>query len=240
MIGLFNDPFFSDPFYFWDPSGSRRKELRREQERQRLREQRARDLRRLREYEDARMMYMDYDDSDSDDEYERQLESILETHRKHKEERRARKAKLEAALAREREERAKASEKGNEKENASGAEPDMNETPGNISVRTRSTISRLNGVEHVMKEVYDGRTGERQVIETKRIGDKSITVHRHTDKSGNVSERETRENVDDDDVSSFHESWSKLTGSPSSSTESLKHESNGEESKCCPQTEVKE
>jgi len=49
------------------------------------------------------------------------------------------------------------------------------------------------------------------VIETRRIGDKSMTLHRITDENGVVEEHETRKNIKDEEVEDFKRNWSTKT-----------------------------
>ena len=71
-----------------------------------------------------------------------------------------------------------------------------------------SMYSGSDGVQHIFREEHDSKTGKHKVIETRRIGDKSMTLHRVTDKDGNVEEHETRKNINnDDELEAFKKDW---------------------------------
>lgn len=74
-----------------------------------------------------------------------------------------------------------------------------------------SCISRMysgsDGVQHIYREESDSKTGKKKVVETRRIGNKSMTLHRVTDKDGKVEEHETRKNIKDDEVDEFKKQW---------------------------------
>ena len=70
-----------------------------------------------------------------------------------------------------------------------------------------SMYSGSDGVQHIFREEHDSKTGKHKVIETRRIGDKSMTLHRVTDKDGHVEEHETRKNIKDDEVEQFKKDW---------------------------------
>ena len=70
-----------------------------------------------------------------------------------------------------------------------------------------SMYTGSDGVQHMYREEMDSKTGNRKVVETRRIGDKSMTLQRVTDKDGKVEERETRKNINDDEVEQFKKDW---------------------------------
>ena len=71
-----------------------------------------------------------------------------------------------------------------------------------------SMYSGSDGVQHIFREEHDSKTGKHKVVETRRIGDKSMTLHRVTDKDGNVEEHETRKNIEnDEDLEAFKKEW---------------------------------
>jgi hypothetical protein len=72
-----------------------------------------------------------------------------------------------------------------------------------------SMYSGSDGVQHIYREEHDSKTGKHKVIETRRIGDKSMTLHRVTDKDGKIEEHETRKNIKDDEVEEFKKEWTK-------------------------------
>ena len=73
-----------------------------------------------------------------------------------------------------------------------------------------SMYSGADGVQHILREEHDSKTGKHKVVETRRIGDKSMTLHRVTDKDGKVEERETRKNIaNDDELEAFKKEWIK-------------------------------
>ena len=83
---------------------------------------------------------------------------------------------------------------------------DENEEPQYYSFSS-SMYSGSDGVQHIFREEHDSKTGKHKVIETRRIGDKSMTLHRVTDKDGKVEEHETRKNIKDDEVEQFKKEW---------------------------------
>jgi len=70
-----------------------------------------------------------------------------------------------------------------------------------------SMYTGSDGVQHMYREEMDSKTGNKKVVETRRIGDKSMTLQRVTDKDGHVEERETRKNIKDDEVEQFKKDW---------------------------------
>ena len=78
--------------------------------------------------------------------------------------------------------------------------------PEYYSFSTR-VYSGSDGVRHIVKEEVDSVTGKKRIVETKRIGDKSITIQKTTDKDGNTEEKETRKNIKDDEIAKFNDDW---------------------------------
>ena len=71
-----------------------------------------------------------------------------------------------------------------------------------------SMYSGSDGVQHIYRDEVDSKTGQHKVVETKRIGDKSLTTQRVTNKDGTVDERETRKNIkDDEEAAAFKKDW---------------------------------
>ena len=70
-----------------------------------------------------------------------------------------------------------------------------------------SMYSGSDGVQHIFREEHDSKTGKSKTVETRRIGDRSMTLHRVTDKDGHVEEHETRKNIKDDEVEQFKKDW---------------------------------
>ena len=70
-----------------------------------------------------------------------------------------------------------------------------------------SVYSGSDGIQHIIKEEIDSVTGKKRIVETKRIGDKSITIQKTTDKDGNTEEKETRKNIKDDELAKFNTDW---------------------------------
>ena len=121
------------------------------------------------------------------------------------------------------EEKPKAEEKKDE---------DEDEEPQYYSFSS-SMYSGSDGVQHIFREEHDSKTGKHKVIETRRIGDKSMTLHRVTDKDGNVEEHETRKNINnDDELEAFKKDWiarnvpesHKLTAPQKEQPKAVKHE----------------
>ena len=70
-----------------------------------------------------------------------------------------------------------------------------------------SMYTDSDGIQHMYREETDSKTGKKKVIETRRIGNKSLTLHRVTDKDGNIEEHETRKNLNDNEVDQFKKDW---------------------------------
>ena len=70
-----------------------------------------------------------------------------------------------------------------------------------------SMYTGSDGVQHMYREETDSKTGKKKVVETRRIGNKSMTLQRVTDKDGHVEEHETRKNIKDDEVEQFKKDW---------------------------------
>ena len=96
-----------------------------------------------------------------------------------------------------------------------------------------SMYSGSDGVQHIFREEHDSKTGKHKVVETRRIGDKSMTLHRVTDKDGHVEEHETRKNINnDDELEAFKKEWisrnvpesHKLTAPQKEQPKAVKHE----------------
>ena len=96
-----------------------------------------------------------------------------------------------------------------------------------------SMYSSADGVQHIFREEHDSKTGKHKVVETRRIGDKSMTLHRVTDKDGKVEEHETRKNItNDDELEAFKKEWIKrqvpdshrLTAPQNEQPKAVKHE----------------
>ena len=105
------------------------------------------------------------------------------------------------------EEPKKEEEKPKAEEKKEEVEEDEDEEPQYYSFSS-SMYSGSDGVQHIFREEHDSKTGKHKVIETRRIGDKSMTLHRVTDKDGNVEEHETRKNIkDDDELEAFKKDW---------------------------------
>jgi hypothetical protein len=103
-------------------------------------------------------------------------------------------------------------QKDNNSETESESESDSNSTsqchkvPQYYSVST-SMYSGSDGFQHIYREESDSKSGQKKVVETRRIGNKSMTLHRVTDKDGNVEEHETRKNIKDDEMDTFKKEW---------------------------------
>ena len=71
-----------------------------------------------------------------------------------------------------------------------------------------SMYTGSDGVQHIYREETDSKTGQKKFIETRRIGDKSMTLQRVTNKDGTVEEHETRKNIKDDaEAEQFKKDW---------------------------------
>jgi hypothetical protein len=97
----------------------------------------------------------------------------------------------------------KETEEGKKNETKTEAEPEYYSC-------SSSMYSGSDGVQHIYREEHDSKTGKHKVIETRRIGNKSMTLHRVTDKDGQIEEHETRKNINDDEVDEFKKQWTKL------------------------------
>lgn len=95
-----------------------------------------------------------------------------------------------------------------------------------------SMYTDSNGIQHMYREESDSKTGKKKVVETRRIGNKSMTLQRVTDKDGHVEEHETRKNIKDDEVEQFKKDWmthnvpanSQLPEPKSEDKKEIKHE----------------
>ena len=70
-----------------------------------------------------------------------------------------------------------------------------------------SMYTGSDGIQHMYREETDSKTGKQKVVETRRIGNKSMTLQRVTDKDGHIEEHETRKNIKDDEVEQFKKDW---------------------------------
>ena len=96
--------------------------------------------------------------------------------------------------------------KEEKKEEEKAEEQSDDDTPQYYSFSS-SMYTGSDGIQHIFREEHDSKTGKHKVIETRRIGDKSMTLHRVTDKDGHVEEHETRKNIKDDEVEQFKKDW---------------------------------
>jgi len=99
----------------------------------------------------------------------------------------------------------KAEQKSEEKNEQKREEP----RPLFYSVRT-SMYTTNDGVQHIYKEEHDSESGNHKTVETRRIGDKSMTLCRIKDKDGEVKEHESRTNIKDEEINLFKEQWKEL------------------------------
>ena len=72
---------------------------------------------------------------------------------------------------------------------------------------TTSMYSGSDGTQHIYREEHDSNSGKHKVVETRRIGNKSMTLHRVTDRDGHIEEHETRKNIKDEEVEDFKNQW---------------------------------
>lgn len=72
---------------------------------------------------------------------------------------------------------------------------------------TTSMYSGSDGTQHIYREEHDSNSGKHKVVETRRIGNKSMTLHRVTDRDGHVEEHETRKNIQDEELEDFKNQW---------------------------------
>jgi hypothetical protein len=80
------------------------------------------------------------------------------------------------------------------------------------------------GFQRVKREIKDGRNGKTTTVETRRIGDQSMTLHRETDKDGKVTQRESRTNINEDQIESFQQRWNEFHNKSTTKVpESIKH-----------------
>ena len=93
------------------------------------------------------------------------------------------------------------------KESEEQLKSDEEEEPNYYSFSS-SMYTGSDGVQHIFREEHDSKTGNHKIVETRRIGDKSMTLHRVTDKNGNVQEHETRKNINnDEELEQFKKDW---------------------------------
>jgi hypothetical protein len=109
----------------------------------------------------------------------------------------------------------KKEKKQDNKENKKNEEPKKEDTKQDDEEESEpqyysfssSMYTDNNGIQHMYREETDSKTGKKKVVETRRIGNKSLTLHRVTDKDGNTEEHETRKNLKDDEVEQFKKDW---------------------------------
>lgn len=89
-------------------------------------------------------------------------------------------------------------------------EEEENEEEGEPQYYTCSSsmYTTSDGVQHIYREEQDSKSGKKKIIETRRIGNKSITHHKVTEKDGSVTEHESRHNIKPDEVDEFNKQWS--------------------------------
>ena len=73
------------------------------------------------------------------------------------------------------------------------------------SSETKSSYS--NGVSHTKTRTTDSRTGKTNYIETRRIGDKSVTMKREIDKDGKQTNTHSLQNVKEEELDQFNHEW---------------------------------
>ena len=95
------------------------------------------------------------------------------------------------------------------KEKSEQKNKNENENEGEIeSYRVcTSMYTNSDGVQHIYREESDSKAGQHKIVETRRIGDKSMTLHRVTNKDGSVEEHETMKNIKDEEVERFKNDW---------------------------------
>ena len=98
-------------------------------------------------------------------------------------------------------------EKGDKKDEKKGDKKEGHDEEPQYYSFSSSMYSGSDGVQHIFREEHDSKTGKSKTVETRRIGDKSMTLHRVTDKDGHVEEHETRKNIKDDEVEQFKKDW---------------------------------
>jgi len=74
---------------------------------------------------------------------------------------------------------------------------------------TTTSFTGPDGIQKVQRKVHDSASGKTQLIEGRRIGDKSVTYQREIDSEGKTIDTETRHNITDDDVNVFTREWEK-------------------------------
>ena len=119
------------------------------------------------------------------------------------------------------------------KESEEQSKSDDDEEEPNYYSFSSSMYTGSDGVQHIFREEHDSKTGNHKIVETRRIGDKSMTLHRVTDKNGNVQEHETRKNINnDEELEQFKKDWiarnvpetSKLPAPKKDEPKAVKHE----------------
>ncbi|EAX96144.1 cysteine protease, putative [Trichomonas vaginalis G3] len=83
---------------------------------------------------------------------------------------------------------------------------DNEETPYytcNSSIHTTS-----DGYQRIYREELDSKSGIRRTIETRRIGNKSLTIQKIFQKDGSCFEHEIRKNIKPDEIDQFNKQWS--------------------------------
>ena len=98
-----------------------------------------------------------------------------------------------------------------EKNEESHVSQKKEDRPRNFSFQTRSFITRNNGVEHIRKEVVDSQNGISSVYETRKIGNRSMTIKTEKDTEGNVHEEQILENMTEEEIEAFKNEWLEKT-----------------------------
>jgi hypothetical protein len=94
---------------------------------------------------------------------------------------------------------------------AESAEKEQDESEPYHYSSTTTSYSDWNGLTHTERKVYDSTHGTK-ITETRKIGDKSIIRNRKIDHQGKIKEKETRHNIEDDEIEEFTEEWKNRGG----------------------------
>ncbi|EAX90041.1 cysteine protease, putative [Trichomonas vaginalis G3] len=98
-------------------------------------------------------------------------------------------------------------EKHEEEEEFEEKSESEEEIPQYYSISS-SIYTGSDGIQHIHREEVDSKSGLRKVVDTKRIGNKSLTIHEVTDKDGKVETHQTIKNIREDELEDFKKKWS--------------------------------
>ena len=165
--------------------------------------------------------------------FARPTQQTIEDKSKDSKEEKKDETKKEEEKPKQEEETKKEEEKPKEEKKEEQKQEEENDEPQYYTFSS-SMYTGSDGVQHIFREEHDSKTGNHKVLETRRIGNRSMTLHRVTDKDGNVvQEHETRKNIkNDEELEAFKRDWiarnvpqsQRLEGPSKEAPKAVKHE----------------